>query len=319
MQVLFGDTLMGMEAEIPALRQRFPDVDFRHAETRDAARRMIAEADVYLGSLDREMFLDAKRLKWIQSPSSGVNYYTAIPELVEGEVLLTSASGTHAVCVAESAIAMILAHTRGITESQEYRRSRQWAFRQIRPRLVELTGSTVGIVGLGNIGRAVARRLHAFEARIVAVDLSAERPPYVEEVRPLDRLHDLLRESDYVVITVPFTEKTEGLIGDREIRQMKPTAMLVGISRGGIIDQDALLAALREGRLAAAALDVFNPEPLPEDSPLWDESRLIMTPHIAGGTQLERHAILEIFTENLSRFVAGDLPLRNQADKPRGF
>jgi len=184
----------------------------------------------------------------------------------------------------------------------------------------ELTGSTMGIVGLGNVGRAIAHRAAAFEMRVVAVDVTPGPPPAgVERVAGLDGLGALLAESDYVVVTVPWTRETSGMIGAAEIARMKPGAMLVGISRGGIIDEGALVAALRAGRLAAAALDVTSTEPLPNDSPLWDVPNLLITPHVAGGTQFEASHILEIFAENLGRFIRGESPLRNQVDKARGF
>jgi len=156
--------------------------------------------------------------------------------------------------------------------------------------------------------------------RVVAVDVTPGPPPAgVERVAGLDGLGALLAESDYVVVTVPWTRETSGMIGAAEIARMKPGAMLVGISRGGIIDEGALVAALRAGRLAAAALDVTSTEPLPNDSPLWDVPNLLITPHVAGGTQFEASHILEIFAENLGRFIRGESPLRNQVDKARGF
>ncbi|MBN1580401.1 MAG: D-2-hydroxyacid dehydrogenase, partial [Anaerolineae bacterium] len=181
-------------------------------------------------------------------------------------------------------------------------------------------GSTMGIVGFGAVGRALAARAQAFEMRIIALDLyPTNKPDTVSELWGLDRLEDLLRESDYVVVTVPYTPQTQGMLGAEQLALMKPGAMLVGISRGGIIDQAALAQMLRDGRLAAAALDVFKPEPLPADSELWDLDNLLMTPHIAGGTQFEGRYILDIFRENLKRFLDGDLPLRNQVNKQLGF
>jgi phosphoglycerate dehydrogenase-like enzyme len=178
----------------------------------------------------------------------------------------------------------------------------------------------MGIIGFGAVGRALAKRAQAFDMRIIAVDMyPKDKPDYVDELWNLERLDDLLKESDYVVVTVPRTPKTLGMIGAEQIALMKPSAMLVGISRGGIIDQMALAQALREKRLAAAALDVFDPEPLPEDNELWELDNLLMTPHIAGGTQLEGKYIIEIFQENLNRFLNCDFPLRNQVDKNRGF
>lgn len=215
---------------------------------------------------------------------------------------------------------MILAFTRGIRDAVLYQQQHEWAGRAIRTKLVELTGSTMGIVGLGSVGCALAERARAFGMRVLAVDLYSDRKPdCVDELSHVDRLNELLRASDYVVVTVPYTAHTEGMIGAEELALMKPSAMLVGISRGGIIDQDALAKALREGRLAAAALDVTRPEPMPADSELWDVENLLIMPHVAGGTQFEGQYVLEIFAENLGRFLRGDLPLRNQVDKERGF
>jgi D-2-hydroxyacid dehydrogenase (NADP+) len=320
MKVLIGPNPMGLEKALPELESEFPEVGFVYCAERDALAEAIADVDVYMGWLGRDVYLAAKQLKWIQSPSSGTNYYLAIPEFVESDTLLTSASGTHGACLAESVMGMILVHTRGIKDCILAQREHSWVLRSVRPRMVELTGSTMGIVGFGAVGRALAKRAQAFDLRIVAVDLyPKDKPDYVDELRGLDFLDDLLRQSDYVVVAVPYTPQTVDMIGAESIALMKSSAMLVGISRGGIINQEALAQALREGRLAAAALDVFKPEPLPEESELWDLENLLITPHIAGGTQFESRYILGIFRENLGRFLRGDLPLRNQVDKQRGF
>ena len=327
MKVLIGPRVKGCERSMDEFRRtlletardEFPGVEFVYCPRKDGLREAIADADVFVGWMGRDEFLAAKRLRWIQSPSSGVNYYTAIPELVESEVLLTSARGTHACAVAQSAIAMILARTRGIRDSILCQQEHRWGA-QLRDDLVELSGSVMGVIGLGAIGSHVAELGHAFGMRVLAVDLYPDRKTgCVSELWGVDRLAYLLGESDYVVVTLPFTEKTDGLIGAGEIALMKPSAMLVGLGRGGIIDQDALVAALREKRLAAAAMDVFCPEPLPADSELWDLEGLLITPHIAGGTQLEAGYFLDIFRENLGRFLKDELPLRNQVDKHRGF
>lgn len=320
MKVLIGPNGMGLERGLGDLREGHPEITFEHCADRAELGSAIADAEVYVGWLDGEAFAQAGRLRWIQSPSSGVNHYLAIPALAESEVLLTSASGTHAACLAESTFAMILAFTRGVRDAIHYQAKHEWANRAIRPKLVELTGSTMGIVGLGRVGCALAERASAFGMRVIAVDLyTGHRPACVSELSHVDRLEELLRSSDYVVVTVPYTAETEGLIGTEELAKMKPSAMIVGISRGGIIDQEALGQALRDGRLAAGALDVTRPEPLPAESELWDLDNLLIMPHVAGGTQYEGEHVLEILAENLERFLRGDLPLRNQVDKARGF
>jgi D-2-hydroxyacid dehydrogenase (NADP+) len=309
MNILIGATPMGLEAAIPDLKARYPDLTFTHCPTREETAAMIANADIYMGWIGQEAFLAAERLKWIQSPSSGINYYLNIPELVASDVILTSARGTHGACLAESTMAMILAFTRGIRQSifeQQARRYSMWA---VRENLVELTGSTMGIIGYGAFGRALAKRASAFDMRVIAVDLFPSDPDnFADELWGLDQLDRLLAESDYVVVTVPHTPDTDGMIGGEQMALMKPTAMLVGMSRGGIIDQTALAQSLRSKRFAAAALDVFKPEPLPEESELWDLDNLLITPHIAGGTQFERQHIIDIFIENLDRYIAGERP-----------
>jgi phosphoglycerate dehydrogenase-like enzyme len=320
MKVLVGSNPMGLEKAIPELQKQYPDITFEHVPQREDTLTMIADADVYMGWMNRDICLAAKQLKWVQSPSSGIDYYLAIPEFKESDVLLTSASGTHGACLAESALGMILAFTRGIRDSILAQPKHEWAIRAIRPRMVELTGNTLGIIGLGRVGRALAERARVFGLRILAVDMfPGSKPEYVEALWDLDGLDDLLRESDYVVVTVPRTPETMDMIGAKQMEMMKPTAILVGISRGGIINQEAMAEALREGKIGAAAVDVAYPEPLPADSELWDLENLLITPHVAGGTQHEGQYVLEIFQENLAKFLNGESPLRNQVDKERGF
>jgi len=319
-KVLIGANPMGLENAIPELQAKFPELEFVHVADRAKTGEYIGDADIYVGWMNGELFAAAKKLKWVQSPSSGIDYYLAIPEFKASDILLTSASGTHAACLAESALGMILAFTRGIRDSILAQPKHEWVIRQIRPKLVELTGSTLGIIGLGRVGRALAKRAAAFDMRIVAVDAyPGARPETVQELWGLDGLDELLKQSDYVVVTVPRTPETIDMLGAQEIAKMKPTAILVGISRGGIINQEALADALRSGQIAAAATDVAMPEPLPEENELWDLENLLITPHVAGGTQLEGQHVIEILTENLERFLKGDLPLRNQVDKDKGF
>lgn len=320
MKVLIGTNPMGLEKAVPELQQRFPDVTFVHCPARELTAGMIVDADVYVGWLNAEIFAAAKQLRWVQSPSSGVNYFLDIPQLVAGECLLTSASGTHGPAVADSTMAMILAFTRGIRQAVLHQHERVWRPSEIRPILMELTGSTMGIIGCGAIGRALAQRAKGFDMRVISVDLNPrDKPACIDELWGLDRLDDLLRTSDYVVVMVPYTTQTANMISTRELSLMRPTAMLVVMSRGGIVDQDALVPVLKEKRIAAAALDVFSPEPLPSDHPLWELDNVLIASHIAGGTQHEGKYIIDIFTENLDRLLKNQLPLRNQVNKQLGF
>jgi D-2-hydroxyacid dehydrogenase (NADP+) len=312
---------MGLEKGIPALQAQYPDITFVHCPDRgERLAGELVDTDIYMGWISRDLYVGAPKLKWIQSPSSGVNYYLDIPEILAGEVLLTSASGTHGAAVAESAIGMILAVTRGIAPAAVDQANKVWNPGAIRPTLRELTGSTVGIIGLGAIGRAFAQRIKAFDTRVIAVDLNPNATsPHVDRVQGLDKMDDLLAESDYVVVLVPYTAQTDNMIGAAQLAKMKPSALLVPMSRGGIVDQEALVAALKSGQIAGAALDVFRPEPLPIESELWTLPNVLIAPHIAGGTQHEGKYILDIFTENLGRFLRNDFPLRNHVNKQAGF
>lgn len=320
MKVLIGPNPMGLDKAVPDLEKEFPQLSFALCAKQEDLPAAIVDADIYVGWLNADIFKAARKLRWIQSPSSGIDYYLKIPELAQGDVLLTSASGTHAVPLAESAMAMILAFTRGIRASVHDQAKHAWRMRPIRSTLVELTDMTMGIVGLGRVGRALAKRAAAFDMHVIAVDVfPGNKPEYVHELWGLNRLKDLLKQSDFVVVTAPGTNDSRGMIGDDEFAVMKPTAMLVGISRGGVVNQDALIKALKEKKIAAAAMDVFVPEPLPEDSELWDMENVLVTAHVAGGTQYEAQHILAILRENLSRFQRKDFPLRNQVDKKLGF
>ena len=319
MKVVIVPGPAGLDAFVPGLRREYPGVEFVVCSDRARLPAHMADADVFFGLPGPDVVLQARRLKWVQSISTGVDHMLSIPELAHGDVLLTGARGTHSSCLAESVFGMIFAFTRGIRDSARLQQRHQWSQPGLRGGLRELSGSTMGLVGCGAMARAIADRAIAFAMRVIAVDLYPANAPEGVALRGMEGLDDLLGQSDYVVVTVPAHPSTRGMIGAGAIALMKPQSMLVGISRGGVIDQAALAEALRSKRLWAAALDVFDPEPLPADSELWDVENLLITPHIAGGTQFEGRNAVEIFRENLGRFLRGDFPLRNQVDKARGF
>jgi D-3-phosphoglycerate dehydrogenase len=207
--------------------------------------------------------------------------------------------------VADLAVALILTSLRNIVEGDRIVRAGQW----IQPLGRELRGLTVGVVGTGLIGREVIKRLAGFEPRLVAYDV-VQSPEVIERyaVRYLS-LDELLANSDVVTLHAPLLPETRGLIGERALALIKPTAYLVNTARGPLIDERALAAALASGRLAGAALDVFEVEPLPADSPLRSVQHLIMTPHIAGGTEQSRLAMAKMAVENAARILRGEPPL----------
>jgi phosphoglycerate dehydrogenase-like enzyme len=198
-------------------------------------------------------------------------------------------------------VAMMLCRTKRIDEWREQQRRREWM--QLSPG--ELTGQTVGIIGTGAIGGEVARLAKAFRMQTIGMRRSEKRTPHIDEQVTPRRLPHLLKQSDFVVLACPLTKETEGLIGERELRAMKPTATLINVARGRVVDEAALIRALDERWIAAACLDVFTVEPLPETSPLWAMPNVIVTPHNSGPSPLNMGRAMAIFLDNLDRFAHG--------------
>ena len=320
MKVLIGPNPYNLEKVIKELEAVYTEVVYEFCGQSQSLSDTISDATVYFGWLSRDQFNAAQNLRWVQSPSTGVDRFLAIPELKNSDVLLTSARGTHGPVLAEHTFALIFSFTRGIHLSADYQKNRRWISGPLRSTLTELRGTTLGIVGFGSIGHAIADRARCFGINIIGVDVQdTPCPDHVKWVGDLSRLDELMSESDVVVVTVPHTAETYHMINENRIAKMRSHALLVGISHGGIIDEEALAHALNSKKIRAAALDVTEKEPLPEDSPLWDIENLLITPHVGGGSQYEADTILEIFKENLGRFVREDFPLRNQIDKDRGF
>ena len=277
------------------------------------------EIDVFYGRPSADILAAAPKLRWIQAPSAGVEFVANIPALVESEIVLTNTSGAHGPSIGEHTFALLLALTRHIPASVDQQRRHHWDRGALYRTAREIGGMTMGIIGFGALGRGIAQRAGAFEIDLLAVDAQAlDGDPYLDEVWPVSRLDDLLSASDVVVVSAPLTSETHHLLNADRLALMKPDAYLIAVSRGGIIDEAALVAALTAGKLAGAALDVQEKEPLPEDSPLWDAPNLLLTPHLAGASAPKERRVVEIFRDNLERFVNGD-PLVNVVDKRRGY
>lgn len=281
----------------------------------------VAEAEVYMGFGVPAAVLEAgPRLRWVHSGAAGVGG-SLTPAMLARDVVFTNSAGIHGPPVAETVLAYLLHFARGLDYAGSAQRAGRWekaAFDRADSPVRELGRSTVGVVGLGGIGRAVAWRARALGAMVVG---TRRRPAPVEGVEVLtgpDALDRLLERSDYVVLSVPETAETRGLIGAAELERMRPDAVLVNVARGGLVDETALLAALRSGRIRGAALDVFATEPLPEAHPLWRAPRLLITPHTSAYTRAFWEREAELIEENLRRYVAGD-PLRNVVDKRAGY
>jgi phosphoglycerate dehydrogenase-like enzyme len=295
----------------------------------------IVDADAFLGKITPSLLSAATHLRWVQSFTASLEHYI-FPELIEHPCVLTNMRGLFSDVIADQVMGYVICFARNLHTYIRRQLERRWepiggeAARvsfSSGPGLVSpidlahrhLGDQTLGIVGLGAIGSEVARRAKAFGMRVLAVDPARSQPTAeVEWVRPPERLPDLLVESDYVVIAAPHTPATAKLFGRRQFRQMKPSAYLINIGRGAIVDLGELVVSLRAGEIAGAALDVFEVEPLPADHELWHLQNVILTPHVAGYSPriAERH--LGVLVENVRRFVAGE-PLMNVVDKRLWF
>lgn len=290
----------------------------RLEKTLDRARLLdlAPEADVMVGwNLPREVVQRAARLRWIHSTAAGVDQLL-YPEVLERGTLLTGSSGIHATSISEHVLALALAHSRRLPQAIRQQAARRWD----RPPTIgwELAGQQMGILGLGAIGQALAARAAALGMRVIGTKRSPGVLPGVERVLGPDGLDEVLRDADVLVIILPLTEETRGLIGARELALMKPSAFLINVARGAIVQETALIEALGAGRLAGAGLDVFEREPLPQDSPLYGMEQVIVTPHVSGAVPGYYDRAIPLFCENLRRYLAGE-PLLNVVDLARGY
>ncbi len=255
----------------------------------------------------------AGHLRWVHAAGAGVENLCG--DVAGTEIVVTN-SHVHGDVIAEHIFALILAHTRGLPEAFRAQDARRWAHHELRSEL--LAGRTMGILGLGTLGAAAASRAAAFGLRVWGTKQTPGSVPGVERVLPPDGLSEVLRVSNVLVVTLPFTRDTRGLIGARELAMLPRGAFVVNVGRGGLIDETALAGALRDGSLAGAGLDVFEDEPLPEASPLWGLPNLIITPHVAGIRPGYMAEVVRLFSENLRRYLAGQ-PLMNVVDVARGY
>ena len=308
---------------VDQLRHDFPQHTFLDAWDRDALRRLLPSADAaFTPFVDRDIFGSLARLRWVQSPAVGVGSLM-FPELLASDVVITSARGIRARSIAEHVLGVTIALARRLPIAIRAQRDHRWAQDELEGPDVDvrtLHGQRMGIVGLGSIGRALVEIAAPFGFRITGIRRRADEPPPsgVEAVWPPDRLDDLLASSDVVVVAAPHTPDTKRLIGRREIDVVKRGALLVNVARGKLIDDEAVIDALRDGRLGGAALDVFTKEPLDPSSAYWDLPNVIVTPHVSGALRDYWTPLVALFSDNLRRFERGE-PLVNVVDKAAGY
>ena len=314
MKVLINDHLD--DHHLTQIQSTSEDVDLVIPDSSGDALDVMPEIDIIFGGMSRDMFKRAESLKWVQTWGAGVDGMM-YAEFVHSEVILTSAKGTVGVHLSEHAMALLLGLTRGIARAV---RTTDWNERMpIRHASWELIDKTMGIVGLGGTGCDVAIRAHAFGMKIIAVDPEdVDVPDCVETCWKMDRFYDLLSASDIVVVCCPLTEETRGLFDRMAFEKMQNHALLINVTRGKIMDDASLIEALETGQIAGAGLDVTPQEPLPGDHPLWNMPNVIITPHTAGGSPNRQDRIVNLFCENLRRFLKGENML-SVIDKNKGY
>jgi phosphoglycerate dehydrogenase-like enzyme len=286
------------------------------SESREQAMELVRDAEiVFAGHFSDELWKNAPRLKWVQSGGAGIERFMT-PDFIASPIVLTNAAGVYAIPIADHVVAFVLHFSRCFNRLVRNQIEHRWD-EDREPD--ELMGKTLGIVGLGGIGSEVARRAKAFGMYVIATRRRPEMPSgFADEVRGSDELGWLLAESDYVALCSALTQNTRKLIGEEELRKMRPTSYLMNIGRGGLIDEPALIAALQESRIAGAGLDVFAEEPLPTDSPLWDMPNVLVTPHSSGSSPKSHQRLMDLFCANVRRYLAGE-ELVNVVDKGEGY
>jgi len=315
------------------LRGDFPQLEVVHRENYESIEDDLRDAEIAVTwSLRPEQFHAARKLRWIHSPAAAV-HQLLIPEIVASDVVVTNARGVHGPVVAEHALALILALAKCLPSAMRWQAQHAWAQEQLwreRPHPREIAGATLGLIGVGSIGGEVAGRAEALGMRILAVrehpekgtDWARPAAPAVAAEPPAvcgpEGLEQTLRESDYVVVAAPLTGKTRALLDAPRLACMKREACLVNVSRGALVEERALIAALESGRIGGAALDVFEHEPLSSDSPLWDLPNVLITPHSAALTDRLWQRHYELIAKNLQHYLAGQ-PLLSAVDKQKGY
>jgi phosphoglycerate dehydrogenase-like enzyme len=288
------------------------------ANARERMDVLLAETEVYAGMrIPPQLLARAPQLKWVQVAQAGVDRILLDEEFRRSPIMLSNVGGVHSFAPAEFAIQSCLAWAKGTVECARQKQAHQW--QPFNPGF--LRGKTMGIVGYGNIGQKVARVAKAFEMWVIATRRSTTKQGkarYADLILPQLELNRLLAESDYVVLATPLTPDTFHLMSTAQFDMMKKDALLVNVSRGPVVDEAALAVALRDKRLGGAALDVFEQEPLPQDSPLWDLPNLLYSPHIAGYISVYPSMVHDVFVRNLERYVRGER-LVTMVDKKRGY
>ena len=303
--------------EVKQIQSQAKDVQLTIPANADEMNRLLPEADVVFGSLNAEMLGRARSLRWLQATEAGMET-VLFPELIKSSVVVTNMARMFAPAISETAIGMLLSLTRGLNKYYIPQfEKRTW---HAERNLVEVDGMTMGVVGMGGLGSATAMRAHyGFNMRILATDAKPmAKPIFVDTLREPGWLMEMVPQVDVLVSAAPWTKETEGMFNEKVFRSMKKTAYFLNISRGALVEEKALVQALKEGWIAGAGLDPGRPEPLPSSHPYWDCPNLVITCHTAGFSPQRQIRLVGLLADNVRRYASG-LPLMNVVDKQRGY
>ncbi len=305
------------DVQLDQVRRTAPDMRLVVTPNREEMAAVLEEVEIATALVPGSLLATAPRLRWFHGWGAGVDGLLRHPGLAERDFILTNTSGIHPNQMTEHTLALMLAFARRLPEALRAQAGRTWRHME-NTEVFELAGKTLLVVGLGAIGQRIAHVAAALGMHVLGIRRRPGPLPGIEHVAGIESLPEHLPEADFVVLVTPLTPETRGLIGERELRLMKQDAILINVARGGVVDEAALVHALRGGWIAGAGLDVFEQEPLPADSPLWDMPNVIITGHYGGVTPAYDDRAFEVFLDNLGRYRAGE-PLRNVVDKRLGY
>ena len=297
-------------------------LEFVHIPADEELKMIIPDLDILTTYHIKETSFShaPNRLKWIHFGIAGLEH-SLFPAILKSKTIITNASGIHAGPVSEFVISAILYFAKRFKDCHDFMQTTNWTQWEVAQQMVQLKSKTIGILGFGLLGKAIAKKAKAFDMKVIAtrrLQKKVEHKKTVDELIPLSRLSHLLKNSDFVVIACPLTPLTKGLIGKRELSQMKTSAFIINIARGEIINEAALITALKTKSIAGAALDVFEKEPLPKENPLFALDNVFLSPHISGNFPEYQHDVVVQFADNLNRYMAGK-DLINRVCKKRMY
>ena len=297
----------------------FPDFQLVISRQPETISQVIVNVEIVGGWFPHDQVLDAPRLKWIQQWSAGADWILKRPEMRQSDVIVTTASGIHAIQITEHIFSFMFAFARSLPVARLIQLEATWINLANNPSVFELFEKKLLVVGVGAIGSRTAAVGKALGMRVIGVRRNPQRSdPSVEQMFGPDQLDQALPEADFVAVVTPLTNETRGMIGSKELDAMKKSAFIINVGRGAVIDEGALILALQKGQIAGAGLDTFEVEPLPDSSPLWRMDNVIITCHYAGFSPRYHERAMVLFLDNLGRYAAGR-PLQNVVKANLGY